>query len=314
MGVVKRSMPVDKTDLISLPLFAVTIPAEARALRRRADLRDMGDLDGWTKEQLSDPSLPADPLRPVGYEPRDTKASLTMLTGNIAIGLVSSAALAPINRALFGKRLANLGTGPAALVASTLAWDLCCYWSHRWQHEKRIFWANHVAPHSSEHYNLSTALRQPWAGFLLSWAYFPMPIMGFTPAQTAKAGQLNLLYQYWVHTEIVDRLPAWAEAAFNAPSHHRVHQGANPQYVDKNYAGILIVWDKLFGSFEPEVRRVKYGLTKNIKTFRPARIGYGEFSDILRDVRAAKGWRNKLGHVWNRPGWTPEPRAPRTVA
>jgi sterol desaturase/sphingolipid hydroxylase (fatty acid hydroxylase superfamily) len=141
-----------------------------------------------------------------------------------------------------------------------------------------------------------------------------MPIMGFTPAQTAKAGQLNLLYQYWVHTEIVDRLPAWAEAAFNAPSHHRVHQGANPQYVDKNYAGILIVWDKLFGSFEPEVRRVKYGLTKNIKTFRPARIGYGEFSDILRDVRAAKGWRNKLGHVWNRPGWTPEPRAPQTVA
>lgn len=307
----KRSMPVDKTDLISLPLFAVTMVAEARALRRRTDLRDMGDLDDWTSEQLSDPSLPVDPLRPVGYEERDTKASLTMLAGNITIGLISGMALAPINRALFGKRLANLGARRGAFVGSMLAWDLCYYWSHRCQHEKRIFWANHVAHHSSEHYNLSTALRQPWAGFLLSWAYFPMPIMGFTPAQTAKAGQLNLLYQYWVHTEVIDRLAPRAEAVLNTPSHHRVHHGANPQYLDKNYAGILIVWDKLFDSFEPEVRRVKYGLTKNIKTFRPVRIGYGEFSDIMRDVRAAKGWRNKLGHVWKRPGWTPVTAAER---
>ncbi len=91
----------------------------------------------------------------------------------------------------------------------------------------------------------------------------------------------------------------------NTPSHHRVHHGANPQYLDRNYAGILIVWDKLFGTFEPEVRRVKYGLTKNIETFNPVRIAYQEFADIARDVRRARGWRNKLGHIWNRPGWQP---------
>ena len=103
----------------------------------------------------------------------------------------------------------------------------------------------------------------------------------------------------------------------NTASHHRVHHGANPQYLDKNYAGIFIVWDKLFGTFEPEVRRVKYGLTKNIDTFNPVRIAYHEFADIARDVRSAKGLRNKLGHVFGRPGWTPgrpdERRMPEAV-
>ena len=113
-------------------------------------------------------------------------------------------------------------------------------------------------------------------------------------------------YQYWIHTEAIDRLDPTSEAILNTPSHHRVHHGANPQYLDKNYAGILIVWDKLFGTFEPEVRRVKYGLTKNIKTFNPVRIGYHETADIVRDAVKAKGWRNKLGHIFRGPGWQPD--------
>ena len=133
-------------------------------------------------------------------------------------------------------------------------------------------------------------------------------MLGIPAHHVAKAAQLNLLYQYWIHTEAIDKLPAPIEAVFNTPSHHRVHHGANPQYLDKNYGGILIVWDKLFGTFEPEVRRIRYGLTKNIRTFNPARIGYHEFVDIARDVRQATGWRNKLGHVVRRPGWTPAKR------
>ena len=302
----KRSLPVDTIDLLSLPMFAATMVAEARVLKRRPELRLPGDLDDANPEELSDPSLPPDPLVPVGYERRDTVASLTMLAGNIAVGFATMSVLGKLSRFVFNHRLANLGAKRGALPAAVLAWDLCYYWSHRWQHEKRIFWANHVTHHSSERYNLSTALRQPWSGFLLAWVYLPMPLLGFTPAQVAKAGQLDLLYQYWIHTETIDRLPRPAEAVLNTPSHHRVHHGANPQYLDKNYGGILIVFDKLFGTFEPEVRRVKYGLTKNIDTFNPVRIAYHEFADIARDVRRAKGWKNKLGHVWNRPGWAPE--------
>jgi sterol desaturase/sphingolipid hydroxylase (fatty acid hydroxylase superfamily) len=135
--------------------------------------------------------------------------------------------------------------------------------------------------------------------------FLPMPLLGIPAHHVAKAGQLNLLYQYWIHTEAIDRLPKPIEAVFNTPSHHRVHHGANAQYLDKNYAGILIIWDKLFGTFEPEVRRIKYGLTKNIHTFNPFRIGYHEFADIASDVRSARGFRNKLGYVLRGPGWQP---------
>ncbi len=302
----KRALPIDKVDMASVPMFAATMLAEARALRNRPVLREMGDLDDWTTAQLSDPSLPPDELIPVGYKRNDTVASLTMLAGNIAVNLAIANALGKVASRLFGRRVITISGRRGSLLAAMVTWDFLYYWNHRWQHEKRIFWANHVTHHSSEHYNLSTALRQPWSGFLLAWVYFPMPLLGFSPAQIAKAGQLNLLYQYWIHTEVIDRLSPTAEHVLNTPSHHRVHHGANPQYLDKNYGGILITWDKLFGTFEPEVRRVKYGLTKNIKTFNPVKIGYGEFAAIARDVRTAKGWRDKLGHLWNRPGWQPE--------
>jgi sterol desaturase/sphingolipid hydroxylase (fatty acid hydroxylase superfamily) len=132
-----------------------------------------------------------------------------------------------------------------------------------------------------------------------------MSLLGFPSAKTFRAGQLNLLYQYWIHTEAIDRLPGPVEKVLNTPSHHRAHHGANRQYLDKNYGGILIVWDKLFGTFEPEVRRVKYGLTKNIRTYNPLRIAYHEMADIARDARSARGLRNKLGYVFGRPGWQP---------
>lgn len=301
-----KSRPIDLVDLLSLPTFIVTMIWESRVLAKR-ELRNEGDLDTATREELADPTLPADPLIPVGYEPRDTKASLTMLGGNIVVNLAMLGAVGAMNKYVFKRRIANIGATKWSLPVAMVAWDFLYYWDHRWMHEVRLFWANHVTHHSSERYNLSTALRQPWSGFVTSWVFLPMPLVGIPTHHVAKASQLNLLYQYWIHTEAIDKMPKPIEAVFNTPSHHRVHHGANPQYLDKNYGGILIIWDRIFGTFEPEVRRIKYGLTKNINTFNPVSIGYHEFADIVRDVRSASGLRNRLGHIFGRPGWQPSP-------
>ena len=298
----KSSLPIDAVDLLSLPMFVGTMWLESRVLQGR-EQREFGDLADATPEELSDPALPPDPLVPVGYERRDTQASLSMLMGNVAVNLAFAGALGAMGKFFYRHRIVSLGATRWSFPVAMLAWDFLYYWDHRWMHEVRLFWANHVTHHSSERYNLSTALRQPWSGFLLSWVFMPMPLLGIPARHIAKAGQVNLLYQYWIHTEAIDRLPQPVEAVFNTPSHHRVHHGANPQYLDKNYAGILIIWDKLFGTFEPEVRRIKYGLTKNLDTFNPFRIGYHEFIDIARDVKSSTNLRNKLGYVFRRPGW-----------
>jgi sterol desaturase/sphingolipid hydroxylase (fatty acid hydroxylase superfamily) len=197
----------------------------------------------------------------------------------------------------------DLGTGVAAAAGALLAWDFIYYWNHRIQHESRWLWAIHVVHHSSEHYNLSTALRQPVAAnFGMFVPYGLMAWFGFRPALIETARGINLIYQFWIHTETIDRM-GLAEEVLNTPSHHRVHHGVNPQYLDRNHGGILIIWDRMFGTFERERERVVYGLTKNIDTFNPLRIATHEYVDILRDVARSRNWRDRLGHVFAHPGW-----------
>ncbi len=284
--------------------FVVTMIAEYLVLRNRPK-RTFGDLDDATREELASEELPADELIPVGYERRDTAASLAMLVGNVSMGLATMGPIGRVDSWFYRNRVANFGSKKRGILAALVMWDFLYYWEHRWMHEVRLFWANHVTHHSSERYNLSTALRQPWSAYMMHWVFLPMPLLGFSPALTRRAGEANLLYQYWIHTEAIDRLSPTSEKILNTASHHRVHHGVNPQYLDKNYAGILIIWDKLFGTFEPEVRRVKYGLTKNIDTFNPVLIGYHEFIDIAKDVRSATGMKNKLGYIFKGPGWRP---------
>jgi sterol desaturase/sphingolipid hydroxylase (fatty acid hydroxylase superfamily) len=199
------------------------------------------------------------------------------------------------------------GTGPFAVLAAVLGWDFIYYWSHRMQHESRYMWAIHVVHHSSERYNLSTALRQPVAeAFGTFPPYAALCLLGFRPELVETARGVNLLYQYWIHTETIRALPPAAERVLNTPSHHRVHHGSNPQYLDRNHGSILIVWDKLFGTFEPEGDEVVYGLTKNINTFNPARIATHEHADILRDVARSTSWRERLSYVVRGPGWAYE--------
>ena len=180
--------------------------------------------------------------------------------------------------------LPSLGTGPLAVALAVAGWDFIYYWNHRISHESRFLWASHVVHHSSERYNLSTALRQPVAdAFGTYLPYGALCLFGIPPEAVATARGVNLLYQYWIHTETIGSLGP-PEAVLNSASHHRVHHGSNRQYLDRNHGSILIVWDRLFGTFEPEDERVVYGLTTNIDTFNPIRIATHEFADMLRDV------------------------------
>jgi sterol desaturase/sphingolipid hydroxylase (fatty acid hydroxylase superfamily) len=195
------------------------------------------------------------------------------------------------------------GAGPLGWTAAIIGWDFIYYWNHRMMHEVRGLWAHHVVHHSSERYNLSTALRQPVADVL--GVYLPYGLMarvGIRPALISQARGINLLYQYWIHTDTIRSIGA-GEQVLNTPSHHRVHHGSNPRYLDRNHGSILIVWDRLFGTFQREEEPVVYGLTKNIDTYDPVRIAGHEYADIVRDIAHSSTWHDRLSFVLRGPGW-----------
>ncbi len=210
--------------------------------------------------------------------------------------------------------LPDLGTGIGAVAAATIGWDFIYYWNHRFMHESRFLWAIHVVHHSSEHYNLSTALRQPVAdAFGVFVPYGLLCLLGFRPSVVAQARAVNLLYQYWIHTDAIRTLGP-GEEVLNTPSHHRAHHGSNPQYLDRNHGSILITWDRLFGTFEREREPVVYGLTTNIETFNPVRVATHEHVDMLRDVHRSTTWRERLSYVLRGPGWAYRRHAERAAA
>jgi sterol desaturase/sphingolipid hydroxylase (fatty acid hydroxylase superfamily) len=279
-------MPYPEPTLYAIPLFLATLALEPRVLDR---LRRRG-------------------RNVVGYERRDTIASLGMGIGSLlfvsAINLGSFA----IATVLWRHRLLDLGQGALGWTAAMIGWDFAYYWNHRMEHENRVLWACHVNHHSSRRYNLSTALRQPWTPFAGLLFYPWLALVGVDPQMVMVSAGLNLIYQYWIHTEAIDRMPRWFEAVFNTPSHHRVHHGSNPEYLDKNYGGILIVWDRLFGTFEPERAPVVYGLTKNIESFSLLAIAFHEYAAIARDLRRAPSWSARLAIVTHGPSWSAAPK------
>jgi sterol desaturase/sphingolipid hydroxylase (fatty acid hydroxylase superfamily) len=216
--------------------------------------------------------------------------------------LVTLAALFGVY-ALTPLRLAT--NSPWTWVLLFFADDFAYYWYHRLHHEVRVLWASHVVHHSSERYNFSTALRQPWTPFTALPFWLPLAAVGIPPWLVMFELSVNLTYQFFLHTERIDKLHPWFEWVFNTPSHHRVHHGSQPAYLDRNYGGILILWDRLFGTFEPERERVIYGLTKNIDTFNPAKVAFGEYAAIWQSVRSATSWPDRIGYLLRRPGWSP---------
>ncbi len=245
------------------------------------------------------------------YEMKDTFASLSMGLGNRIAGLVGGGAIMYASFA-FVYQFRLIDGIPATwwtVLACFIADDFAYYWFHRIAHERRWFWASHVVHHSSQHYNLSTALRQTWTGkFSFSFIFgLPLALIGFPPEMILFVGGINLVYQFWIHTELIDRMGPF-EWIFNTPSHHRVHHATNPRYLDANYAGTLIVWDRMFGTFIPEDReeRPRYGIVKNLATFNPLMIAFHEWIGIARDLGRARSPREALGYLFGPPGWSPD--------
>ena len=187
-----------------------------------------------------------------------------------------------------------------------LAADFTYYWMHRLEHQHRILWASHSVHHSSEDYNLTVGFRLSIVEGFFEWAFLiPMILIGFNPFQAIVALVLVAQYQHWVHTERVHKL-GWLDEIFNTPSVHRVHHGSNRKYLDKNYGGILMIWDKLFGTFAREDEKVVYGLTRNIHTNNPIKITFTEFGLIWRDVKQCRTWGDRFRIIFGGLSWRPD--------
>jgi sterol desaturase/sphingolipid hydroxylase (fatty acid hydroxylase superfamily) len=287
--------PMKNPVTYAIPFFVLTILVELAALK-------------W----LDHDDDPVSGRSPTGYLGKDTRASLGMgvvslvFTLAFKVGSFLVYSLVFVHVAPFHLPTDAWWYWPLVIIAV----DLGFYGSHRFVHRVNVGWAAHQAHHSSEYMNFGTALRQKWNPWFEFFFWLPLPFLGFSPWTIYVAFGFNLVFQFFVHTETIGRLPRPIELVFNTPSHHRVHHGSDPEYLDKNYAGILIVWDRMFGTFQPELHRPTYGLTKKVETYNLLKLQYGDYAQISRDVRNAASWRDRLGYLFGPPGWEPESPAP----
>jgi len=186
-------------------------------------------------------------------------------------------------------------------------------------HEISFFWGTHIVHHQSEEYNLSVALRQSsLLGFVSMGFYFPLALLGFNPITFVTISAFQTLYQFWIHTKAIGKMPGWFEFVFNTPSHHRVHHGRNPKYIDKNHGGTLIIFDRMFSTFQAEEEEVIYGVTKPLASFNPVWANLDYYADFWKDLQLPMKWRDRLRLFYKKPGWLPEYlggyRAPKEVS
>ena len=187
-------------------------------------------------------------------------------------------------------------------------YDFCYYWMHRLHHEVKVLWATHVVHHHGEEFNLSTALRQTSTGFLWKWIfYLPIFIVGIPPEVFVTVAGVNLVYQFWVHTEHIPKL-GWYEYVFVSPSNHRIHHAQNKHYVDANYGGVFILWDRIFGTYKEEMEELKpiYGTAKPLRSWNPFKANLDIFREMLLDSSRTKSFKDKIGVWFSRPNWRPE--------
>ncbi|MFE7797808.1 sterol desaturase family protein [Nocardia sp. NPDC057440] len=258
---------------------------------------------------------------------RDTAANLATFTlGRLVKPFMHY--LLPFSAVLVAAAVTPLHLSPKSWwvwALGLVVTDFCYYWAHRADHRVRLLWTAHSVHHSSEYFNLSTALRLPWlhpvATMVRGLAWVPAALIGLPPWMIFLLQTIGLLYQFPIHTQRVGTLGRPIEFLFNTPAHHRIHHGSNQPYIDKNYGGIFIIWDRMFGSFAAESEPIRYGLTKNIATHNPLRVNFHELAGLIGDVRNAETWRGRIGYVFGPPGWTekatdsePEPLAVRPEA
>ena len=244
------------------------------------------------------------------YPYLDAWSSIGLGLGNLLIGLLVKTLIFSFYSLVYQFKVIDVSTlHPVVFfILLFLADDLSYYWFHRKSHEIRFFWASHLVHHSSQNYTLATALRQTWTGSLtgtfLFWAW--MPLLGFHPLYILMMQSISLIYQFWIHTELIYKLPAWVEFLFNTPSHHRVHHGIDVEYLDKNHGGILIIWDRWFGTFQPEKHKPTYGLVKQVNTLNPVRIAFFGWRELFNDMTKKNHGKYFFHYLVNPPGWSPD--------
>lgn len=268
-----------RPTVLAIPFFALLIAGEALIahIRRTDDYRDR--IDTWNNIFL-------------GFMSVAFGALFGLATGFIYI---------------FAYEIAPYKFPPDAWWSWVVLFfvdDLAYYIFHRVSHESRLFWNFHVVHHSSEQYNLSVAVRQSWFGGSLHWIFYaPIMLLGFAPWMFAIMHGLNLIYQFWIHTKQIDKMPRWFEWLFNTPSHHRVHHGVNEPYLDKNYAGVLMIWDRMFGSFTPETETPRYGIVKPLKSYNPLWVNTHGWFEMFAAFRSNKGLSAKLRCIFGSPNF-----------
>lgn len=241
------------------------------------------------------------------YGKQDTWTSLALGIGNVITGFFTKAMILGLFMLIWEFRVFTLDASAWWFwVMLFFADDLSYYWFHRVSHNVNWFWASHVVHHSSEHYNLAAALRQTWTGnatgSFLFWAW--LPFVGFHPLWVLFMQQISLIYQFWIHTEKIQKMPRWFEFFFNTPSHHRVHHGSDLKYLDKNHGGILIIWDRIFGSFQPEQERPVYGLTNNIGSFNPVVVALKTWGQLFSKAYRSGSLKHGINYFLQPPGWS----------
>ena len=246
------------------------------------------------------------------YDWRSYAASVTdaVVREYLVYALLSVSLVGPLIELAWTHRLATVPlSGPASFAVLFVGQEFCYYWYHRAAHRVRWFWASHAVHHSPNEFNLGIAYRIGWTGKLAGNAVFfvPMIWLGFAPQAVFATLALNLLYQFWLHTEWVPKL-GWLEVVLNTPSHHRVHHAWNAEYIDANYGGVLIVFDRLFGTFVAERADLpcRYGLVTPLVSHNPIRIAFHEWLKMVDDLRKVRSWREAIGYLFGPPGWRPD--------
>ena len=243
------------------------------------------------------------------FETKDSLASIGMGIGSLIIDLGMKAIGFAVYYFFYQFALFDIGWQWWVWILLLFVDDFTFYWHHRLSHEIRVLWAAHVNHHSSQRYNLSTALRQSWTELLYKYFWWIwLPLIGFHPIMIMMMQSISLVYQFWIHTEIIKTLPKPIEYFFNTPAHHRIHHASNIRYLDKNHGGILIIWDRLFGTFieEDPNEPVVYGIRNNINTFNPFKIASHEFIDLSKDMKSSKTWKDFFLYLIKPPGWQPD--------
>lgn len=243
----------------------------------------------------------------VKYDAADSRANYALVAMQFLMGVIGKALFIITALEWVRERGPRLMAGEWwAGVLLFLGVDLGYYLFHRASHRVRVLWAIHEAHHSSERMNLSVALRQPPLEPWFDWPFFiGLAWIGFSAKAILTMYAFNLFYQFFIHTEVVGRLPRLIEWFLNTPAHHRVHHGVNPAYIDRNYGGTLIIWDRLFGSFTEEVEPVRYGVTKPVTSTNPIFVGFHLWADLVHDLRRSRSWRERLMCLLATPDWSP---------